>query len=684
MDSSDAWDRRQGIPWSNCNVSQRREILRVSTRCAIHGSASTMSRVADRARDGQRARARRRLQGDHRAAPAGRPALVRRDRQGRRALRGRRAPAGPAAARQRRDAGRRGHRPARARLRAPGDDRHPRRGRRSSRSPTRSPRSTRSTTWSSPPAPTTCWSRWSARATTTCSSCSPSKIRTIDDVLSHRDVHVPQAAQADLLLGRALSPAVRRAVAVARDRRRRLGPRPSLPGDTDADVAIVGAGFTGLWTAYYLPRPTRRCGSWCSRPRSPGSARPAATAAGARRCSRPRSDRVAGLRGRTRDGALAQHEAMRATVDEVVRVAAAEGIDAHVAQGRHRQRSPAPRPAAPGPRRGRRRPRLGTRRGRPAAARRGRGGRRAAARPDAVGATYTPDCARDPPGPAGARPGRAPSSGAASRIHEQTPVDRDRAGPGGHRPHGTVRAEVVVRATEGYTADPRRAAARGRAGLLADRRHRAAADADAGTQIGLRRRETFTDHRHLIIYGQRTADGRLVFGGRGAPYHFGSRDRGPASTASRGSSPAARRPWSTCSPVLRGARFTHAWGGALGIAARLVRLGRARPADRAGLGRRLRRRRRRYDEPGRPDAARPGAAPRHRPDPAALGRPPLAPLGARAAALAGRQRRPAGRDRRRRRGAPHPAPEPHLPRHGPPHRPLTPLPAEVSLVAREE
>ena len=46
---------------------------------------------------------------------------------------------------------------------------------------------------------------------------------------------------------------------------------------------------------------------------------------------------------------------------------------------------------------------------------------------------------------------------------------------------------------------------------------------------------TFTDHRHLIIYGQRTADGRLVFGGRGAPYHFGSTIR-PRSTACPASS----------------------------------------------------------------------------------------------------------------------------------------------------
>ena len=31
-----------------------------------------------------------------------------------------------------------------------------------------------------------------------------------------------------------------------------LTPRPPLGGDIDVDVAIVGAGFTGLWTAYYL------------------------------------------------------------------------------------------------------------------------------------------------------------------------------------------------------------------------------------------------------------------------------------------------------------------------------------------------------------------------------------------------------------------------------------------------
>ena len=33
-----------------------------------------------------------------------------------------------------------------------------------------------------------------------------------------------------------------------------LLPRPGLPGRLDVDVAIVGAGYTGLWTAYYLRR----------------------------------------------------------------------------------------------------------------------------------------------------------------------------------------------------------------------------------------------------------------------------------------------------------------------------------------------------------------------------------------------------------------------------------------------
>src|SRR5919107_6352881 len=105
-------------------------------------------------------------------------------------------------------------------------------------------------------------------------------------------------------------------------------------------------------------------------------------------------------------------------------------------------------------------------------------------------------------------------------VHEQTRAVR--LAPGRVvTDRGTVTAGVVVRALEGYTA-----------GLAGHRRVLAPVYSlmiateplppAVWDRIGLARRETFTDHRHLIIYGQRTADDRLAFGGRGAPYHFGS------------------------------------------------------------------------------------------------------------------------------------------------------------------
>jgi glycine/D-amino acid oxidase-like deaminating enzyme len=85
--------------------------------------------------------------------------------------------------------------------------------------------------------------------------------------------------------------------------------------------------------------------------------------------------------------------------------------------------------------------------------------------------------------------------------------------------------------------------------------------------------QTFSDHRHLVVYGQRTADDRLVFGGRGAPYHWCSRIRPSFDRDDRvfaGLRAAARDLFPTLAPD----DFTHSWGGPLGI-----------PRDRhAGLG----------------------------------------------------------------------------------------------------
>ena len=83
-------------------------------------------------------------------------------------------------------------------------------------------------------------------------------------------------------------------------------------------------------------------------------------------------------------------------------------------------------------------------------------------------------------------------------------------------------------------------------------------------EIGWTGRETMSDGRHLIIYGQRTADDRIAFGGRGAPYHFGSAIR---SEFDRVESVFVdlRRVLGELIPQTNDARITHVWGGPLGV-----------------------------------------------------------------------------------------------------------------------
>jgi glycine/D-amino acid oxidase-like deaminating enzyme len=111
--------------------------------------------------------------------------------------------------------------------------------------------------------------------------------------------------------------------------------------------------------------------------------------------------------------------------------------------------------------------------------------------------------------------------------------------------HGTVRAEIVVRATEGYTPSLR-GQRRKVIPLYSLMIATEPLSAEAWEQIGLRRRETFADLRHMRIYGQRTADDRLAFGGRGAPYHFASR-RARSSTGMAACTPCCATCWSTSS-----------------------------------------------------------------------------------------------------------------------------------------
>jgi glycine/D-amino acid oxidase-like deaminating enzyme len=84
-------------------------------------------------------------------------------------------------------------------------------------------------------------------------------------------------------------------------------------------------------------------------------------------------------------------------------------------------------------------------------------------------------------------------------------------------------------------------------------------------RIGLAGREVFSDHGHVVIYGQRTDDGRIAFGGRGAPYHWGSAI-GPEFDHDEAVFGALRSTLRDLLPQLDGVGFTHAWGGPLGIA----------------------------------------------------------------------------------------------------------------------
>jgi glycine/D-amino acid oxidase-like deaminating enzyme len=322
----------------------------------------------------------------------------------------------------------------------------------------------------------------------------------------------------------------------------------------------VGGGFTGLWTAYYLlvADPSLRVavleaetagfgasgrnGGWCSALFPAGLAK------------------MSALPGSSREQALAQHQAMRATVDEVLAIASAEGIDAQAHKGGTialaRTRSQLARAVHE-----------------VEAARAWGLGEQDVRLLDAqeaqdrlhatrvLGATFTPDCAAIHPTRLVRGLARAVER-RGGRVHEHTRV-RELRPRQAVTEHGVVAADVVVRATEGYTVSlsgMRRDIAPVYSLVVATEPLEDA----VWQQIGLRDRETFTDHRNLIIYGQRTADGRLVFGGRGAPYHFGSAIK-PGYDRETKVFAMLRATLVDMFPVLETTRFTHAWGGALGI-----------------------------------------------------------------------------------------------------------------------
>ena len=329
--------------------------------------------------------------------------------------------------------------------------------------------------------------------------------------------------------------------------------RPALQGDDDVDVAIVGGGFSGLWTAYYLIRadPSLRitviekdfCGFGAS-------GRNGGWAVGELASSPEKYAQWSSMEAANR-----LDRAVQDAVDEIGRIADAEAIECDYAKGGWI------RLARNAPQANRQRSEIAD------------GAHGELLEPDAarsyLNATnvqsgiYFPHCAAIDP--AKLTRGLADVVEAAGvTIVENTAVSEIE--PKLVRTNrGTISADVVVQATEAYTRD----LAGERRALLPVYSLMVATEPlsdEVFEEIGLAHRPTFSDDRFMVIYGQRTADNRLAFGGRGVPYLWGSAISPHAET--HGPSHALlRETLIDMLPVLGETQFTHRWGGVLGILA---------------------------------------------------------------------------------------------------------------------
>jgi glycine/D-amino acid oxidase-like deaminating enzyme len=328
--------------------------------------------------------------------------------------------------------------------------------------------------------------------------------------------------------------------------------RRPLPGDLQVDVAIVGAGYTGLWTAYYLAmlQPDLRVALL--------ERRFAGFGASGRNGGWLTNSVTGGRERYGREGGARQQRAMNETVDEVIRVADTEGIGAGIRKGGELEVA---RNAA----------QLARLRAAHAhesawphtdvelwdAARTAE-----SVRIDkAVGGLWHPHCARIHP----ARLARGLAETVERlgvTIYGDTAVQSIEPGRA-VTDRGTVRADYVIRATEGFTA-----------GLAAEHRTwlpmnssmivTAPLPAAFWDEVGWHGAATLGDSAHVYVYAQRTADDRIAFGGRGVPYRYGSRVDSDGRTQDR----TVRTLTGLLRDFFPGAGavpIEHAWAGVLGV-----------------------------------------------------------------------------------------------------------------------
>jgi glycine/D-amino acid oxidase-like deaminating enzyme len=324
-------------------------------------------------------------------------------------------------------------------------------------------------------------------------------------------------------------------------------------------VAIVGAGYTGLWTAYYLKRadPSLRIVMLEAQVSGFGaSGRNGGWVTGFF-SGPPRVYEKSGGRA----GFMAMQRAMFETVDEVGRVLSEQRIDADFVKGGHLTVALDDAQAT----RLREHVREGRVRGLTAEDLRELDVPQLEDRlrvAGARGASFSPHAARMHP--AKLATGLA---NAVERlgvvIYEGTPVSELRAREA-LTPAGVVRARWIVRATEGYTAalsGQRRSLVPMNSSMIVTE----PMSDGVWEQIGWGGREVVGDGAHVFVYLQRSEDGRIAIGGRGVPYRFGSRTDGAGQTASA-TVEALRRKLTAMFPATAGVQIDHAWSGVLGVA----------------------------------------------------------------------------------------------------------------------
>jgi glycine/D-amino acid oxidase-like deaminating enzyme len=342
-----------------------------------------------------------------------------------------------------------------------------------------------------------------------------------------------------------------------------LTPRRPLDGDATVDVAIVGAGFTGLWATWYLLArdPTLRVllveaetagfgasgrnGAWLS----PGIG---LTPTELARRTSPATARDT-------------IEAMRDTITEIRAVCEREGIEAglrrggilRIARGRHEVPAMQAGHAAFAD--------LGLASDLDVLSRDELSERVRVA--DAHGTLFDPYGAVVHPGRLVRGLARRVESAGAT-IAERTRVTdvHPRAGTTPPRvvtDRGTVTADAVLLACEAWLPQlPGRA--RDVLPLYSLIVLTEPIDDDRWAAIGWDGHECLSSHRLTVDYLSRTEDGRVLFGGRGAPYHYGS-GVGPQHDLHDPTHAELARQLTAWFPQLRGVRLAARWGGPLAM-----------------------------------------------------------------------------------------------------------------------